>query len=130
MAMNSGTVAGLSLAGLALLGVGLLYIVTRDPVLLLGLGFGASLICLFARVSRGIYTKAADIGAALDNAKKFEVGNLGGVGNPTHAAAVIGDTIGDPLKDAAGASLDVLMNLIGIVSILFATLFVTYHLFP
>jgi K(+)-stimulated pyrophosphate-energized sodium pump len=69
-------------------------------------------------------------GAALDNAKKFvEAGNLGGVGSSTHAATVIGDTVGDPLKDAAGASLDVLMNLIGIVSILFASMFLTYHLF-
>jgi len=70
-------------------------------------------------------------GAALDNAKKFvEAGNLGGTGSSTHAATVIGDTVGDPLKDAAGASLDVLMNLIGIVSILFASLFLIYHLFP
>jgi K(+)-stimulated pyrophosphate-energized sodium pump len=69
-------------------------------------------------------------GAALDNAKKFvEAGNLDGIGSSTHAATVIGDTVGDPLKDAAGASLDVLMNLIGIVSILFASLFITYHLF-
>jgi K(+)-stimulated pyrophosphate-energized sodium pump len=70
-------------------------------------------------------------GAALDNAKKFvEAGNLGGIGSSTHAATVIGDTVGDPLKDAAGASLDVLMNLVGIVCILFASLFMAYHLFP
>jgi K(+)-stimulated pyrophosphate-energized sodium pump len=70
-------------------------------------------------------------GAALDNAKKYvEAGNLGGIGSSTHSATVIGDTVGDPLKDAAGASLDVLMNLVGIVSILFASLFIAYHLFP
>jgi K(+)-stimulated pyrophosphate-energized sodium pump len=70
-------------------------------------------------------------GAALDNAKKFvEAGNMGGIGSPTYAATIIGDTVGDPLKDAAGASLDVLMNLIGSISILFASLYLAYHLFP
>jgi len=61
-------------------------------------------------------------GAAWDNAKKFiEAGNLGGKGTPTHAAAVVGDTVGDPLKDAAGPSLDVFVNLIGTVALLYAT---------
>ena len=68
-------------------------------------------------------------GAALDNAKKYvEEGKFGGVGSPAHAAAVVGDTVGDPLKDAAGASLDVLMNLIGSISILFASSFAAYAL--
>jgi K(+)-stimulated pyrophosphate-energized sodium pump len=66
-------------------------------------------------------------GASWDNAKKYiEEGNLGGVGTPAHAAAVVGDTIGDPFKDAAGASLDVLMNLIGVMSTLFAASFVMH----
>lgn len=69
-------------------------------------------------------------GASWDNAKKYiEAGNFGGVGTPTHAAAVVGDTVGDPFKDAAGASLDVLMNLIGVVSTLFASSFIAYALF-
>jgi K(+)-stimulated pyrophosphate-energized sodium pump len=69
-------------------------------------------------------------GASWDNAKKYvEEGNLGGIGSPAHAAAVVGDTVGDPFKDAAGASLDVLMNLIGTISILFASSFMAYALF-
>jgi len=70
-------------------------------------------------------------GAAWDNAKKYvEAGNLGGIGTPTHAATVVGDTVGDPLKDAAGPSLDIFINLIGVISILFASSFLTYALFP
>jgi K(+)-stimulated pyrophosphate-energized sodium pump len=66
-------------------------------------------------------------GAAWDNAKKYiEAGNLGGKGTPTHDAAVIGDTVGDPLKDAAGPSLDVFVNLIGTVGLLYATSALTY----
>jgi K(+)-stimulated pyrophosphate-energized sodium pump len=69
-------------------------------------------------------------GAAWDNAKKYvETGNLGGVGTKTHEATVVGDTIGDPLKDAAGPSLDFLMNLIGSMAILFASSFLAYALF-
>jgi len=69
-------------------------------------------------------------GATWDNAKKYiEQGNLGGCGTPTHAAAVVGDTVGDPFKDAAGASLDVLMNLIGVMSALFVSSFAAYVLF-
>ena len=60
-------------------------------------------------------------GAAWDNAKKFiEAGNLGGKGTSTHSAAIIGDTVGDSLKDAAGPSLDVFINLIGTVALLYA----------
>ncbi len=72
----------------------------------------------------------AHAGTAWDNAKKFiEAGHLGGKGTPTHAAAVVGDTIGDPFKDTAGPSLDVLMTILSTISILFAELFITYALF-
>jgi K(+)-stimulated pyrophosphate-energized sodium pump len=68
-------------------------------------------------------------GAAWDNAKKYvEKGNLGGLGTKTHEATVVGDTVGDPLKDAAGPSLDFLMNLIGSMAILFASSFMTFVL--
>jgi len=68
-------------------------------------------------------------GAAWDNAKKFiEAGNFGGKGTPTHAAAVVGDTVGDPLKDAAGPSLDIFVNLIGIVALLYATSSLAYFI--
>jgi len=66
-------------------------------------------------------------GTAWDNAKKFiEIGNLGGKGTPTHAAAVVGDTVGDPFKDTVGPALDILINVIGSVAVLFAAMFVIY----
>jgi len=60
----------------------------------------------------------ANSGGAWDNAKKFiEKGNLGGKGSPAHKASVVGDTVGDPLKDAAGPSLNILLKLQSMVSI-------------
>ena len=69
-------------------------------------------------------------GATWDNAKKYiEYGNLGGKGTDTHKASVIGDTVGDPLKDTAGPSLHILVKLVSIVSITLLPLFVLYALF-
>jgi len=68
-------------------------------------------------------------GGALDNAKKLiEAGQFGGKGTETHAAAVIGDTFGDPLKDTAGPSLHILVKLQNIMSITLLPLFVHYGL--
>jgi len=68
-------------------------------------------------------------GAALDNAKKYiEAGNLGGKGSPAHAAAVIGDTLGDPLKDTAGPSLHVVVKLLNTITLSMAPLFILYAL--
>jgi K(+)-stimulated pyrophosphate-energized sodium pump len=67
-------------------------------------------------------------GGALDNSKKFvESGNFGGKGSSTHAAAVIGDTLGDPLKDTAGPALHILIKLLSIVSITLLPLFLILH---
>ncbi len=68
-------------------------------------------------------------GGAMDNAKKFvEAGNLGGKGSPTHAATVIGDTLGDPLKDTAGPSLHVVVKLLNTITLSLAPLFAVYLL--
>ncbi|MCX9012432.1 MAG: sodium-translocating pyrophosphatase [Candidatus Methanoperedens sp.] len=74
-------------------------------------------------------------GAAWDNAKKYiEAGNLGGKRlpdgskNPTHAAAVVGDTVGDPTKDTAGPAINPLIKVMNIVAILFAALILKYSL--
>ncbi len=68
-------------------------------------------------------------GAAWDNAKKYvEAGHLGGKGTETHAASVIGDTFGDPLKDVAGPSLHILIKLQNILAITLLPLFIAYSL--
>ncbi|TMI36753.1 sodium/proton-translocating pyrophosphatase [Candidatus Bathyarchaeota archaeon] len=65
-------------------------------------------------------------GAAMDNAKKYiEVGHLGGKNTETHAATVVGDTVGDPWKDTAGPSLHILIKLLNTISLVFIPLFLT-----
>jgi K(+)-stimulated pyrophosphate-energized sodium pump len=71
----------------------------------------------------------ADAGGAWDNAKKFiEDGNLGGKGSPAHKAAVVGDTVGDPFKDTSGPSLNILIKLMSMVSIVVAGLTAAFSL--
>ena len=71
----------------------------------------------------------ANAGGAWDNAKKYiESGELGGKGSEEHKAAVIGDTVGDPFKDTSGPSINILIKLTSMVSIVFAGLVVAVHL--
>ena len=72
----------------------------------------------------------ANSGGAWDNAKKYiEGGKHGGKGSDCHKAAVVGDTVGDPFKDTSGPSINILIKLLSMVSIVFAALVVNYHLF-
>ncbi len=71
----------------------------------------------------------ANAGGAWDNAKKYiESGAHGGKGSPEHKAAVVGDTVGDPFKDTSGPSINILIKLTSMVSIVFAGLIVAVHL--
>jgi K(+)-stimulated pyrophosphate-energized sodium pump len=72
----------------------------------------------------------ANAGGAWDNAKKYvEEGNLGGKGSDNHKATVVGDTVGDPFKDTSGPSLNILIKLMSMVSIVMAGLTVAWSLF-
>jgi K(+)-stimulated pyrophosphate-energized sodium pump len=72
----------------------------------------------------------ANAGGAWDNAKKFvEEGNFGGKGSETHKATIVGDTVGDPFKDTSGPSLNILIKLMSMISIVMAGLILSCHLF-
>ncbi|MBD3246541.1 MAG: sodium-translocating pyrophosphatase [Candidatus Omnitrophica bacterium] len=98
--------------------------------LLLGVRGGVGL--LIGALSAGFVLAVfmANAGGAWDNAKKYiEEGNFGGKGSENHKAAVTGDTVGDPFKDTAGPSLNILLKLMSMVSIVFSGLVISYSLF-
>jgi len=87
------------------------------PASLGGMLAGALLACVLMALMM------ANAGGAWDNAKKFvEKGNLGGKGSDTHTAVVVGDTVGDPFKDTSGPSMNILINVMAIVSLVIAPL--------
>ena len=96
------------------------------------LGVGGVLGLLIGGLSTGFVLAVfmANAGGAWDNAKKYvEEGNFGGKGSDNHKATVVGDTVGDPFKDTSGPSLNILIKLMSMVSIVMAGLTVAWSLF-
>ncbi len=109
VALRGGAVTGIAVVALSLVGVGLLYWVVADvlgyknqsPLFIVGFGFGASFVALFAQLGGGIYTKAADVGA--DLVGKVEAGIPE---DDPRNPAVVADLVGDNVGDCAGRGAD------------------------
>jgi len=101
LAFKGGAVMGLSVVGLSLVGVSILFWFYQDPNLIVGFGFGASLVALFAQLGGGIFTKAADIGADLVGKIEQRIPE-----DDPRNPAVIADQVGDNVGDCAGRGSD------------------------
>ncbi|MBN2222023.1 MAG: sodium/proton-translocating pyrophosphatase, partial [Vallitaleaceae bacterium] len=99
-----------------------------------GFTFGANFVAgmligtTLSAVVLALYS--ANAGGSWDNAKKYiEQGNYGGKGSDTHSAAVVGDTVGDPLKDTVGPSLDILIKIMAVISLITVSIFGRFNLY-
>ncbi len=102
VAFYAGSVMGLAMVGLAVVGMSIIYLLTRDPEIILGFSFGASALALLAKAGGGIYTKTADIAA--DLVGKIEIGIPE---DDPRNPAVVADNVGDNVGDVAGMGADV-----------------------
>ncbi len=115
---TKGAIQGMLLPGTIAIIVPPLIGFTLGPAALAGVLIGT----LVSGLVVGI--QMANSGGAMDNAKKYiEEGNFGGKGSDTHKAAVVGDTVGDPLKDTVGPSINILIKLMAVISLVLAPLF-------
>lgn len=101
VAFRGGAVTGLAVVGLSMLGVSLNYMIFNDVHYVVGFGFGASLISLFARVGGGIFTKAADVGADIVGKVESDLDE-----DDPKNPATIADNVGDNVGDCAGMGAD------------------------
>ncbi len=106
----AGAVMGFSVVGFALIGMTVIYMIFRDPHVVLGFSFGASQLALLAKAGGGIYTKTADIGADLVGKVEFNLAE-----DDPRNPAVIADNVGDNVGDVAGMGADILDSFVASV---------------
>jgi K(+)-stimulated pyrophosphate-energized sodium pump len=102
LAFSAGGVMGMAVVGLAVLGMSILYLIFRDPEIILGFSFGASATALLAKAGGGIYTKTADIGADLVGKVELTLPE-----DDPRNPGVIADNVGDNVGDVAGMGADI-----------------------
>jgi K(+)-stimulated pyrophosphate-energized sodium pump len=116
---TKGAIKGMMLPGMLAIGFPVVIGYTLGAAGLAGMLVGS----IVTGVMLGIQT--ANSGGAMDNAKKYiEEGHFGGKGSDAHKAAVVGDTVGDPLKDTVGPSINILIKLMAVISLVLAPLFI------